>query len=376
MAKYRLDPNKRSDTILNFEEHLKKNVIGQDEAIEDVVNIYQSYLAGMKMPSRPLGNLLFLGPTGVGKTLLVEVVADFLFGNRNSLLKINCAELQESHQTAKLVGAPHGYVGYGDTPMLAQSNIDRYHTADVKISVILFDEIEKANDALWRLLLGILDKGSLALANGTDVDFTNSFIFMTSNIGSKEISSVHTGYGFTPVEELHGDLNTRINNIAIAAALKHFSPEFINRLDGITVFNTLDEKQVRQVLELEFGTVQGRILLSDTPFVVTYSDAARNAIFKDGNDPTFGARHIKRSIEQNVVFPLTIFMSSKQVGFGDLVTVDYKDNEFEFIVEVAGATAAVVAAKESVRNALEAKDKSKKKVDITPPNFESFSGYV
>ena len=349
MATYKLDLSKRSDEILKFEESLKKSVIGQDEAVDEVIKVYQSYLAGMKTPHKPLGNFLFLGPTGVGKTLLVESVANVV---KSDLIKINCAEYSDTHHTNNLTGSPLGYVNRDDDPVITQKKLDKN-----KPSVVLFDEIEKSSHTLWNLLLGITDKAELNTNKGS-VDFSQSFIFFTSNVGSDELSRLHSGLGFnnTVVE------NDKIKSISTSALAKKFPPEFVNRMDSIVVFNSLSEQNIRKILSVETGLVQGRILLSDTPFVVYYTESAREFLSKDGYDPKYGARHLKRTIERNIVSPLTIFMSSKQVGFGDLVTVDYKNNEFDFEVTVAGAVSAVVAAKENIRAMMEEKEvKSRKK---------------
>lgn len=354
MARYRLDLEKRSDAVLLFEEKLKSKVIGQDEAINELVLIYQSYLAGMKQVDRPIANLLFLGPTGVGKTLLVEAVAEVLCGYRWAFLKINCAEYRSDHEVARLIGAPPGYTGYADPPVFAQGNIDKYKTAEHNFSLILFDEIEKANPALSKLMLSILDKGNLGLGTGATADFTSSFIFMTSNLGSAEIIQLHDGLGFSPkVDTTKG----RIESITNRATNKHFSPEFINRLDKIIVFNSLTQDHMKKILDVETGMIQTRVLLSPTKFVIRYSDAAKAQLLAEGYNPKFGARHLKRNLERNVVLPLTSFMASKQVGFGDVVDIDYKDGEFAFEVSVGQVTD--ILSKSFTEPAKEVSDKKK-----------------
>jgi ATP-dependent Clp protease ATP-binding subunit ClpB len=336
MACYRLDVTKRSDDVLRFDESLRAKVIGQDAAIDEVVKYYQSFLAGMKMIGRPISNILLLGPTGVGKTLLVEAIAETLFNDRHALLKVNCAELGQSHEVAKLTGSPPGYLGYQEKPIFHQDNVDKHHSSNLKLSLILFDEVEKANSALWKIMLAILDKGQLGLGNGTTTDFTSSFVFMTSNLGSKEINNLHDGYGFSPIVELD-DFDSRVESISKQASLKHFSPEFMGRLDSIIVFNSLTHENMRKILDVETGSIQGRIMLSKTPFVVTYSDAAKEQLLAEGYDKKSGARHLKRNLEKNIVFNLTSGMSSKQIGFGDVVNVDYKKGEFTFDITVAKA---------------------------------------
>src|SRR5260370_13137112 len=173
-----LDPEKRPGDIAQFEEKLRTQIVGQDRAVRQLVSIYQMYRAGLSAPGRPIATLLFLGPTGSGKTRLVEAAAEILFGNPRAFIKIDCAEFQHSHEIAKLIGSPPGYIGHRETPpLLTQSALDQFHTDDLKMSFVLFDEIEKANEALWQLLLGVLDKGTLTLGDGSRVDLSRAVIF-------------------------------------------------------------------------------------------------------------------------------------------------------------------------------------------------------
>src|ERR1700693_1561111 len=186
-----LDPSRTGREAEALETNLRRLIVGQDEAIQQIVNIYQMYLTGMSAPGRPIGNFLFLGPTGSGKTRIVEATAEALIKNPRSVIKIDCAEFQHSHEIAKLVGSPPGYLGHREThPLLSQEILDQYHTEAMKLSFVLFDEIEKASDALWKLLLGILDKGTLTLGDNRKVDFSRSMIFMTSNLGAAEMSAL------------------------------------------------------------------------------------------------------------------------------------------------------------------------------------------
>src|SRR6202034_1331638 len=183
-----LDPTLRSVESRDFEGGLRRKIVGQDEAVQAVVDLYQVFRAGLNSPGRPVGNLLFLGPTGAGKTRVVEATAEVLFGDPRSVLKIDCAEFQHSHEIAKLIGSPPGCLRRREKqPLLSQDLVNQYHTDKVKISFVLFDEIEKASDALWNLLLGILDKATLALGNNRRVDFSKTMIFMTSNLGASEM---------------------------------------------------------------------------------------------------------------------------------------------------------------------------------------------
>src|SRR6184192_856473 len=197
-----LDPTKTGRDAESLESNLRKMIVGQDEAIEQIVNIYQMHLTGMAAPGRPIGNFLFLGPTGSGKTRIVEATAEALVKNPRAVIKIDCAEFQHSHEIAKLIGSPPGYLGHREThPLLSQEVLNQYHTDTLKLSFVLFDEIEKASDALWNLLLGILDKATLTLGDNRRVDFSRALIFMTSNLGASEMGSIlRPGMGFAACE--------------------------------------------------------------------------------------------------------------------------------------------------------------------------------
>src|SRR5579862_3795757 len=186
-----LDPTTTGTEAVRLETDLHKRIVGQNEAVDQIVNIYQTFLAGMASPGRPIGNFLFLGPTGSGKTRLVEATAEALVGDARAVIKIDCAEFQHSHEIAKLIGSPPGYLGHREThALLSQEALNQFQTETVKVSFVLFDEIEKASDALWNLLLGVLDKATLTLGDNRKVDFSKTLIFMTSNIGAVEMSSL------------------------------------------------------------------------------------------------------------------------------------------------------------------------------------------
>src|SRR5579862_5341448 len=197
-----LDPTQVGTEAGKLAGGLHQRIVGQDQAIDAVVNAYQTYIAGMNCPGRPVGNFLFLGPTGSGKTHLVEAMAESLLGNANAVVKIDCAEFQHSHEIAKLIGSPPGYLGHRETrPLLSQEVLNQYHTDKIKLSFVLFDEIEKASDALWNLLLGVLDKAILTLGDNRRVDFSRALIFMTSNLGAKEMNAmIRPSLGFAAGE--------------------------------------------------------------------------------------------------------------------------------------------------------------------------------
>src|SRR6201995_5164643 len=203
----KLDPSQTGNEAEKLHTDLRKRVVGQDEAVDQIVNIYQTFLAGMTGPGHPIGNFLFLGPTGTGKTRLVEALAESLVGDARSVLKIDCAEFQHSHEIAKLIGSPPGYLGHREThPLLSQEVLNQYHTDKMKSSFVLFDEIEKASDALWNLLLGILDKATLTLGDNRKVDFSRAMTFMTSNLGAVDMAAMtRPGMGFSPKGMLSDD---------------------------------------------------------------------------------------------------------------------------------------------------------------------------
>src|ERR1700675_2988095 len=258
-----LDPTLTGRDAVDLEANLRRKIVGQSEAIEQIVNIYQTFLAGMTSPGRPIGNFLFLGPTGSGKTRLVEAAAETLAGDGRAVIKIDCAEFQHSHEIAKLIGSPPGYLGHREThPLITQEALAASHTEKLKLSFLLFDEIEKASDALWQLLLGMLDKATLTLGDNRRVDLSQTVIFLTSNLGGGEIPELmNGGMGFIqPKDKPTAGLDEKVERTAQEAAKKKFSPEFMNRLDKVVVFHPLRHEQLQQILESEVAQVQKRVL--------------------------------------------------------------------------------------------------------------------
>lgn len=348
----RLDPRKPGRPAELLEACLRRLVVGQDEAIRKIVDLYQMYVTGMKSPGRPIGNILFLGPTGSGKTRLVEATAESLFSNAGAIVKVNCAEFQHSHEVAKLIGAPPGYLGHRETrPVLSQEALNAHHTEAVKISLVLFDEIEKASDALWNLLLGILDKATLTLGDGRQTDFSHSFIFLTSNLGATEMQSlVRPRWGFATRPKT-GDtagvqLGQRLASAGIEAARKKFSPEFVNRLDAMVVFNALGDAELRQIVEIELHRVQERILgAKSAAFVFRLTDAAVDELLAEGTDPRYGARHLRRAIDRLLVQPISNLLATDQLRSGDLLMVDSdaESHEMTFFRQAEALSPAALA---------------------------------
>jgi ATP-dependent Clp protease ATP-binding subunit ClpB len=343
-----LDPNRRSTDAREFETALRRKIVGQDQAVEKVVEIYQMFLAGLNPPGRPVGNLLFLGPTGSGKTRVVEAMAESLFGDPRACIKIDCAEFQHSHEIAKLIGSPPGYLGHREThPLLTQEALNQWHTDKLKLSILLFDEIEKASDALWQLLLGMLDKATLTLGDNRRVDLSQCIIIMTSNLGAGEMTGlVDGGLGFaTRITEVDSKLDEKISRTATEAARRKFTPEFMNRIDKVVVFKTLRPDHLAQILEIELGMVQQRILLAAgaNQFVFNCTQRVKDYLLREGTDPKYGARHLKRAIERHIVFPLANLVATSQVKLGDFVRIDLTgEAHLTFIKEAEGAMVPVL----------------------------------
>ncbi len=324
-----LDPTQTGSEAEKLESDLHQRIVGQDEAIQQIVNIYQTNLAGMSSPGRPIGNFLFLGPTGSGKTRLVEVTAESLLGDAHAVIKIDCAEFQHSHEVAKLIGSPPGYLGHREThPLLSQEVLNQYHTDRLKLSFVLFDEIEKASDALWNLLLGILDKATLTLGDNRRVDFSRAMIFMTSNLGASEMGSIlrpNLGFASASPVGLDEKLAGKISRAGVEAARRKFTPEFMNRIDKTVVFKPLGDPELRKILTLELNILQQRIFstVHGVPFVFSVTEPAKEFLLREGTDMKYGARHLKRAIDRNLVHPLSNLIASGQIRGGDLIRVDF-----------------------------------------------------
>lgn len=336
ILKVLLNPAVRAYQAQSFEQQLSNMVIGQDRAVRRLTELYQVFLSGLNAPNKPIGTLLFLGNSGSGKSYISECAAKILFNNPLASFKIDCAEYQQSHDIAKLIGAVAGYLGHKDTPpILSQENLDKYHTQLNPLTFLVFDEIEKANESLWQLLLGILDKAILTLGDTRRTDFSKCIIMLTSNLGSREISNLVTNnMGFAPMQSKiakPNELDQKIYQTARDAAKKRFSPEFINRLDKIVVFRSLKSSDYIKILDLEINKVQDRIIQNcSEKFLITLSEKAKQFLLKKGIDVKYGARHLKRAIDKYIVNPLSNLISSGQLSTGDLIDIDI-DNSGKLI---------------------------------------------
>ena len=326
-----LDAEKRSATACQFEHAMREKIVGQDEAVQALVDIYQVFCAGLHSSGHPVGNLLFLGPTGSGKTRTVEAAAEILFGDSRAVIKVDCAEFQHSHEIAKLIGSPPGYLGHREThPLITQEALAASHREHLKLSFLLFDEIEKASDALWQLLLGMLDKATLTLGDNRKVDLSQTVIFLTSNLGGSQIADLmHGGMGFIqPKDKATTGLHEKVQRTAVEAARRKFSPEFMNRLDKVVVFHPLKPQELDEVLDIELRQVQKRVLDSTKrPFLFRITSEGREFLLEEGTDQRYGARHLKRAIERYLVYPIARLLATAQVHQGDALVIDHHLDE-------------------------------------------------
>ena len=336
MTKHLLDPSKNSTEASKLMDTFRRIIVGQDEAVESLVDVVEHHHSGFSDKTRPAGSLLFLGPTGVGKTHLVEALAHGLFNNEKAMVKIDCAEFQHSHEIAKLIGSPPGYLGHRETPpLLTQERINQYQTDTMKLGIILFDEIEKSSDALWQLLLGVLDKATITLGTCVQVNFSNQIIIMTSNLGSTDMSRmIDGGIGYRSSAEIDSNIDTKMSTTAINAAKKKFTSEFFNRIDKVVVFKTLTKEQIQKVLMIELGQVQTRLQLSDIPFLMHVDDSAKKALLEEGYSPKYGARELRRVIRKRIQSPLSRLSATGQIKQNDIVLIEALPNgELEFSTE-------------------------------------------
>ena len=309
------------ERLLHMEEALHKRIVGQDEAIATIARAVRRARAGLKDPRRPIGAFIFLGPTGVGKTELAKALAEFMFGSEDALIKIDMSEFMERHNVSRLVGSPPGYIGYEEGGQLTEAVRRRPY------SVILFDEIEKAHPEAFNMLLQIMEDGHLSDAKGKRVDFRNTIILLTSNIGADLISR-ETTLGFNvPRDEAKSEQERyeRMKEKVMGELKRTFRPEFLNRLDATIVFHALNRDQIKQIVDLEINKILKR--LEDKRMQLVMTEAAREYLAEKGYDPHFGARPLRRVIQNEVEDALSEGLLSGQFRPGDTVQVDARDGK-------------------------------------------------
>ena len=301
--------------LVHMDERLKERVVGQDEAVQAVSNAVRRARAGLQDPNRPIGSFIFMGPTGVGKTELARALAEFLFDDEKAMIRLDMSEYMEKHSVARMIGAPPGYVGFEEGGQLTEAVRRRPY------SVLLFDEIEKAHQDVFNVLLQILDEGRMTDGQGRTVDFKNTVIIMTSNVGSQWI------------QEMAGTDDREMRGRVTEALRAQFRPEFLNRLDEIIIFNSLSAEHIKAIVEIQLQYLKKR--LADRKIEIEVTDRAEQELAAEGFDPTYGARPLKRTIQKRIQDPLAMKILEGEFHDGDRITVDALDGEFAFTRAVA-----------------------------------------
>jgi ATP-dependent Clp protease ATP-binding subunit ClpA len=322
MSSHRHEASDGDDLV----ELLTSKIVGQAAAMHYIVPYVQMHKAGLGPPDRPAGVFLLLGPTGTGKTRTVEVLAEVLHGSAKSLLKIDCGEFQSDHEVAKLIGAPPGYIGHRETkPMLTQERLKAVTSKECDLALVLFDEIEKAAPALTTLLLGMLDKGTITLGDNSTVDFERSLIFLTSNLGAREMMrEMQPRLGFQAGDAPASGVADRLESIGVAAVRRRFSPEFVNRIDAVITYQPLDDKALATIVDHHIEELQHHVFtrLGDRSFEIDATPAARQLLLDRGSNPEYGARELKRTIHRLLTQPLAALVASGKIAPGSRVVVD------------------------------------------------------
>jgi ATP-dependent Clp protease ATP-binding subunit ClpB len=310
------------EKLINMEDRLRQRVVGQDEAIEAVANAVRAARAGLQDPNRPLGSFLFLGPTGVGKTETARALAEFLFDDEQAMVRIDMSEYQERHTVSRLIGAPPGYVGYEEAGQLTEAVRRRPY------AVILFDEVEKAHPEVLNVLLQLLDDGRLTDAQGRTVNFQNSIVIMTSNLGSEHVLPEHlVASGVVDLAERER-ARSKARERVMEAVRAHFRPELLNRIDDVVIFNPLGQAQIKSIVDIQLRAVRSR--LADRKIELTLTDAAKELLAVEGFDPVYGARPLKRAIQQHLIQPLAMRLLRGDFADGDTIKVDARAGKLEF----------------------------------------------
>jgi ATP-dependent Clp protease ATP-binding subunit ClpA len=317
---------------------LARRVVGQSGALDAIVPYVQVYQAGLSPEGRPAGVFLLLGPTGTGKTKTVEALAEVLHGSERNVLKIDCGEFQMEHEVAKLIGAPPGYLGHRETqPMLTQQKLNAVASEQSSLSLVLFDEVEKAAPSLTRLLLGILDKAALRLGDNTSVNFERSLIFLTSNLGSRSMmKEIRPDFGFEAgIPKARPDVGRKLEGIGLASARRRFSPEFINRIDRIITYHPLDEQSLAEILDQHIAEFQQHVgtRLGPRAVEIEVPPETRRAILRRGASVEFGARELKRTLHRHLTEPLAALVAGGGIEPGACLRLVFSEQEDRLVLQ-------------------------------------------
>jgi ATP-dependent Clp protease ATP-binding subunit ClpA len=314
----------------NLLAQLSSRIIGQPQAMGEIVPYVQMHRAGLAPEGRPAGVFLLLGPTGTGKTRTVEALADVLHGSEKHLVRVDCGEFQMEHEVAKLIGAPPGYLGHRETqPMLTQQKLSAATSETSNLSLVLFDEIEKAAPSMTRLLLGVLDKATLRLGDNTTVNFERSLIFLTSNLGAEDMrKELAPDFGFASFVAVsnRGDRAGKLDAIGLGAVKRRFSPEFVNRIDAVITYRPLESSALEQILDLQLAALDRHIRnrLEEDAFEVEVDESARRFLLERGTSAEYGARELKRTILRQLTQPLAAMVETRDVQAGDVVRASHR----------------------------------------------------
>jgi len=342
-----------ADPIEDLTSVLSQKVVGQPTATKVIVPYIQMFQAGLAPEGRPVGVFLLLGPTGTGKTKTVEALAEVLHGTEKNVLKVDCGEFQMEHEVAKLIGAPPGYLGHRETqPMLTQQKLNAVTSEKCNLSLVLLDEIEKAAPSMTRLLLGVLDKGILRLGDNSTVNFEKSLVFLTSNLGAREMMrEINPDFGFQSVKGVErSDLTSKLQNIALVAVRKRFSPEFVNRIDCIITYQPLSAESLSAILDKQIADLQNHVntRLANRSFTLEVPQDAREFLLKKGTSSEYGARELNRTIHRHLTQPLATLVATNQVSPGSRVGVDVAEDGEKLNIRTVESTTAPMPANPTV----------------------------
>ncbi|HTM49827.1 MAG TPA: AAA family ATPase [Bryobacteraceae bacterium] len=321
---------------------LTQKVVGQPAVADIIIPYIQMFQAGLAPEGRPVGVFLLLGPTGTGKTKTVEALAEVIHGSEKSLLKVDCGEFQMEHEVAKLIGAPPGYLGHRETqPVLTQQKLNSVTSEKSALSIVLFDEIEKAAPSMTRLLLGVLDKATLRLGDNTAVNFEKSLVFLTSNLGAREmLKEINPDFGFQAgVKKEQQDLTGKLQAIGLTAVRKKFSPEFVNRIDAVITYQPLDSQSLSAILDHQIRQLQSHVnsRLGQRCFTIEVPQESREFLLKAGTSSQYGARELNRTIHRQLTQPLATMVATGQISAGGRIRVDLAPDKTSLLIHAEAA---------------------------------------